>query len=102
MLSRAKQNIVRDRSVLHICISMFLVNNVIFSVFFVNNDVNHIPTKFTNIFTSVLCLFLVPSLFLSGVYCDRYSSWKMLIGLYLALILSLLIYSLEGEDDTWY
>jgi len=43
VLSRAKQNMVRDRSVLHICISMFIVNNVIFSVFFVNYDDNHTP-----------------------------------------------------------
>ena len=83
------------------CLSLFVVNNVIFSIFFVDYGDIHEPTEIDDILASVFVVVLVPSIFYVGIKSDKMSPWRILISQYFLMILSLLIFALEG-DQTWY
>ena len=91
------RNLKRDKTALNICISMFIVNNVIFTIFFVNKNDNHAPKNLVSVLTVVLGFLLVPSIFFIGIRCDNNSPWTTLIALYFFLIFSLLNFALKGE-----
>jgi hypothetical protein len=76
---------------------MFIVNNVIFSIFFVNKQEPSDRDNLMIVLGAILGLLLVPSIFFTGIRCDSYSPWSTLMALYLSLIVSLLIYGLHGD-----
>jgi glucan phosphoethanolaminetransferase (alkaline phosphatase superfamily) len=76
---------------------MFIVNNVIFTIFFVNSKENHAPKNLSAVLTVVLGFLLVPSIFFTGIRCDKNSPWTTLIALYFSLIFSLLIFAMKGN-----
>ena len=91
------RNLKRDKTALNICISMFIVNNVIFTIFFVNKNENHSFESIMEVLVVVLGFILVPSICFIGIRCDKNSPWTTLIGLYFFLIFSLLKFALKGE-----
>lgn len=91
------RNLKRDKTALNICISMFIVNNVIFTIFFVNKNDNHSFESIMEVLVVVLGFILVPSICFIGIRCDNNSPWTTLIGLYFFLIFSLLKFALKGE-----
>ena len=93
----AVRNLKRDKTSLNICISMFIVNNVIFTIFFVNENDNHSFESIMEVLVVVLGFILVPSICFIGIRCDNNSPWTTLIGLYFFLIFSLLKFALKGE-----
>jgi hypothetical protein len=76
---------------------MFVVNNIIFSIFFVNKEDNHSPKYLVNLLTVILGFLLVPSIFYIGIRCDNHSPWTTLIALYFFLIFSLLEFAMRGD-----
>jgi hypothetical protein len=76
---------------------MFIVNNVIFTIFFVNKNENHSFESIMEVLVVVLGFILVPSICFIGIRCDKNSPWTTLIGLYFFLIFSLLKFALKGE-----
>jgi hypothetical protein len=76
---------------------MFVVNNIIFSIFFVNKVDIHAPKNIVNVLTVILGFLLVPSIFYIGIRCDNHSPWTTLIGLYFFLTFSLLEFALRGD-----
>ena len=76
---------------------MFIVNNVIFTIFFVNKNENHSFESIMEVLVVVLGFILVPSICFIGIRCDNNSPWTTLIGLYFFLIFSLLKFALKGE-----
>ena len=96
-----KRNLKRDRSAIYIFLSMGIVNNVIFSLFFVNYDEVHKTSSLIDYAGTVFGLLLIPSIFIVAICCDLYASWRVQIRLYYILLISLIIFALEG-DETWY
>ena len=82
---------------MNICISMFIVNNVIFSVFFVNKAEKSDLNNLVIVLGAILGFLLVPTIFLTGIKCDSHSPWPTLMTLYFTLIISLLIFGLHGK-----
>ena len=79
---------------------MFAVNHVIFSVFFLSFDDDHRPARFTSVLATVFGFILIPFIIYTGYYCDRKSSWTIIIWQYFSLMGFLVIYALEG-DNSW-
>lgn len=102
ILSSAKRNITRDRSVYFVVFSMFVINSVIFSIFFVNYDDIKKPSRYTDIIGGCIGILLIPTLFITGIRTDRQSPWTVLIPWYITMILSLLIFALEGDSGDVY
>ena len=97
ILASTKRNLKRDKTAMNICISMFIVNNVIFSVFFVNKAEETEHSNLLIVLGGILGFLLVPSIFLTGIKCDSHSPWPTLMILYFSLIVSLLIFGLHGK-----
>ena len=57
---------------------MFIVNSVIFSIFFVNDEGNHSPEVKYDFITLILGLILIPTIFYTGIKCDKSSPWTVL------------------------
>ena len=97
ILASTKRNLKRDKTAMNICISMFIVNNVIFSVFFVDKAEETEHSNMIIVLGAILGFLLVPSIFLTGIKCDSQSPWPTLMTLYFTLIISLLIFGLHGK-----
>lgn len=81
---------------------MFIINSVIFAIFFVNYDDIRKPSKLTDIIGTIFGVLLIPTVFITGVHCDRQSPWNTLMPWYFLLIVFLLIFALEGDNADWY
>lgn len=81
---------------------MFVINSVIFAIFFVNYDDIRRPSRLTDLFGTIFGILLIPTFFVTGVRCDKQSPWETLIPWYFFLIVFLLIFALEGDNGDWY
>lgn len=61
------RNVRKDNSQIFIWLSMFVVNHVIFSIFFINYADVVEPATATDLFGPILALMLIPTLFYSGL-----------------------------------
>jgi hypothetical protein len=61
------RNVRKDNSQICIWMSMFVVNHVIFSIFFINYADVVEPATATDLFGPILALMLIPTLFYSGI-----------------------------------
>ena len=61
------------------CGSWFIINSVIFSVYFVNYEDMVEQETFTDIVGPILVLVSIPTVFYSGLKSDKQSPWSLLI-----------------------
>jgi hypothetical protein len=99
IMASTKRNLKRDKTAMNICISMFIVNNVIFSTFFVEKEEENKTNNLMTILGAILGFLLVPTIFFTGIRCDSSSPWATLMILYFSLIISMLFYGLHGEGN---
>lgn len=50
---------------------MFIINTVIFAIFFVNYDDICKPSKYTDSIGTIIGTLLIPTLFITGIRADR-------------------------------
>lgn len=94
VLKSSLKNLKRDNQIVFVCGSWFVINSVIFSVFFVNYEDVVEQETFTDIVSPILVLMLVPSVFYTGLKSDKQSPWGLLMTQYWFLIGFMVIFAL--------
>lgn len=99
VLKSALKNLKRDNQIVFICASWFVINSVIFSVFFVNYEDVVEQETFTDIVSPILVIMLIPSVFYTGLKADKKSPWGLLMIQYWFLIAFMVIFALQGASS---